>query len=258
VDLPELLAHGVGSLLVLVAVAFVGGCLNGSGGIGFATLVSVALALLVDARTAVLLLSGMTPIVMALPVLRHHAQLPHARRLLPMFLTMPLGVLVGTYLLIVLPVAAIALGLGLVTILSTVAGFWRGELQIPPRWERIGSPLMGVVAGAFNSAVGVSGPPLAIYLLSLKVDRALFAFVVASMFSSMGLIRLLTLLAWGEIAPGMAALSLLLCIPAIAGIYTGFWLQRFIDQRTFHRLVLGVLTVSGIQLVYRGLTGLVG
>ncbi len=258
VDTTGLLAHNAATLVLLTAVAFVGGCLNGSGGIGFAKVVSVALALLVDARTTVILLSGMTPIVMALPVLRHRQQLPHARRLLPMFLTMPLGVLTGTYLLVALPAAAIALGLGLVTILSAAAAFWRGHVAIPPQWERVASPMMGVVAGAANSAVGVSGPPLAIYLLSLNIDRALFAFIVASMFMTMGILRLLTLLAWGEVSGSTALVSLALCVPALAGIRVGFWLQRRIDQRTFNRVVLGVLVVSGAQLVHKGISGLVG
>ena len=91
VDIPALLSYGPATPALLALVAFFGGCLNGSSGIGFATLVSVAMALLVDARTAVLLLSGMTPIVMAMPIYEHRQQLPGARRLLPMFLTMPLS-----------------------------------------------------------------------------------------------------------------------------------------------------------------------
>jgi uncharacterized protein len=52
------------------------------------------------------------------------------------------------------------------------------------------------------------------------------------------------------------ALSLALCVPAALGIRTGFWLQTRIDQRAFNRLVLGILVLTGLQLIWRGLTGL--
>ncbi len=248
-----LLAYGPGVLLILALVVFVGGCLNGTTGLGFATVVAVALALLLDARTAVILLAGITPLVMLLPVLRYRDQLPHARPLLPLFATTPLGVGLGTYLLLALPVGAIALGLGLVTVVSMLFGLWRGEVTLPPRWRRPLMPVVGLVAGAANSAVGVSGPVLGLYLLSLELERALFAFTVAAMFGCMGLLRLATLVAAGELSPGALAISLALCVPALLGVRAGFWLQRRIDQKVFNRLVLLVLLVAGVQLVYRGL-----
>jgi uncharacterized membrane protein YfcA len=256
VDATDLLAQGAAPLLLLAAVLFVAGCLNGATGIGFANLSSVALALLLDARTAVILLAGVTPLVLLMPVLRYRAEAPRALRLLTMFAAMPLGVLLGSYLLVALPVAVIALGLGLVTIVSALAAMRRGNLSLPPGWERVCSPLIGVVAGTANSAVGVSGPILAMYLLALGLEKALFAFIAAAMFTAMGVLRLLTLVAFGELTATTVALSLALCVPAALGIRAGFWLQPRIDQRAFNRLVLGILVLTGAQLIWRGLTGL--
>jgi hypothetical protein len=256
VDTSVLLAYGPGVLFGLAATAFVGGCLNGTTGLGFATVVAVALALLLDARRAVILLSGITPVIMLLPVLQYRAQLPQARRLLPLFLATPPGVLLGTYLLLVLPVAAIALGLGVVTVITILFGLWRGDLVLPKAWQRPLMPVVGLVAGAANSAVGVSGPILGLYLLSLRLERPLFAFTVAAMFACMGVLRLVTLLLAGELAPPTLAVSLALCLPALVGVRVGFWLQRRIDQSVFNRLVLLILLLAGVQLVNRGLSDL--
>ena len=255
-DASRLLAYDTPTLLLLVAAVFVAGCLNGTTGLGFANLAGVALALLLDARTAVILLAGTTPVVLILPVVRYRQYAPGARRLLPMFLAMPMGVLTGAYLLVALPSAAIALGLGIVTIVSSLAALRRGALPIPPGWEPVASPVVGLVAGAANGAVGVSGPILAMYFLALKLDRAVFAFAIATMFVSMGALRLLTLLAMGELSLLALALSLGLCLPAAAGIRVGFWLQGQLDQQVFNRLVLGILLLTGVQLVYRGWAGL--
>jgi uncharacterized membrane protein YfcA len=253
VETSALLAYGPGVLFGLAATAFVGGCLNGTTGLGFATVVAVALALLLDARRAVILLSGITPLIMLMPVLQYRAQLPHARRLLPLFAATPPGVLLGTYLLLALPVAAIALGLGLVTVITILFGLSRGELTLPEPWQRPLMPVVGLIAGAANSAVGVSGPILGLYLLALRLERPLFAFTVAAMFACMGLLRLVTLLLAGELSPATLAISLALCVPAMLGVRAGFWLQRRIDQKVFNRLVLLVLLVAGVQLIYRGL-----
>jgi uncharacterized membrane protein YfcA len=256
VEATDLLSRGVLSLFVLALVLFVAGCLNGATGIGFANLSSVALALLLDARLAVILLAGITPLVLLMPVLRYRGEWRGALRLAPMFLAMPVGVLLGSVMLVVLPVAAIALLMGLVTIVTAGAAFRRGKLPLPPRWEGLASPLIGVVAGTANASVGVSGPILAMYLLSLGLEKALFAFVAAAMFTTMGALRLVTLVALGQLTPTTVALSLALCIPAALGIRAGFWLQRHIDQHAFNRLVLVILILTGLQLVWRGITGL--
>jgi len=256
VEASRLLAVDHFTLALLILAVFVAGCLNGTTGIGFANLTSVALALLLDARAAVILLSGITPVIMLLPVVRYRDEAGVLRRLAPMFLATPLGVLIGSYLLVALPAPAIALGLGVVTIASTLLALRRGALVLPAGWERRASPLIGVVAGAANSAVGVSGPILAMYLLAIELPKPAFAFTVAAMFASMGVLRLVTLAGMGQVTPATIGLSLALCVPAAAGIRAGFWLQSRIEQRIFNRLVLGILLLTGLQLVQRGLAGL--
>ncbi len=256
VEATDLLTRGVASLLLLAGVLFIAGCLNGATGIGFANLSSVALALLLDARTAVILLAGVTPLVLLMPVIRYRAEAPGALRLLPMFAAMPIGVLLGSYLLVALPVPVITLGMGLITIVSALAAFRRGRLPLPPRWERVCSPVIGVVAGTANASVGVSGPILAMYLLALGLEKALFAFIAAAMFTTMGVLRLFTLVALGELTPTTVGISLALCVPAALGIRAGFWLQHRIDQKAFNRLVLLLLVLSGVQLIWRAASGL--
>jgi uncharacterized membrane protein YfcA len=258
VDATRLLAYDTLTLLLLIAAVFVAGCLNGTTGLGFANLAGVALALLLDARTAVILLAGITPVVLFLPIVRYREHAGGARRLLPLYLATPLGVLIGVYLLVALPGPAIALGLGVVTVVSALAAVRRGALPLPPGWEPVASPLIGVVAGAANASVGVSGPILAMYFLALKLDRAVFAFAIAATFVGMGLLRLVLLLAMGELTTAGLALSLALCLPAAVGIRVGFWLQGRFDQAAFNRLVLGILVLTGLQLVYRGVSGMTG
>jgi uncharacterized protein len=257
VDASHLLDYDPVTLLLLVGVIFLAGCLAGTTGVGFANLASVSLALLLDARLAVILLSGITPLIMLLPIIRYRdLARPVWRRLRPMFLATPVGVLLGVWLLVRLPTAAVALGLGLLTVLSVLATLRRGRVVLPAHWERWTSPLIGVVAAAANSAVGVAGPVVVAYFLALDLSPRMFAFSASAMFVAMGLMRLVTLLAVGEVTPTTAALSLALCLPAALGMRAGFWLEERLDARKFQWLILGTLLLTGLQLVYRGVVDL--
>jgi uncharacterized protein len=256
-DASHLLDYGPLTLLLLVGVLFLAGCLAGTTGVGFANLASVSLALLLDARLAVILLSGITPLIMLLPIIRYRILArPAWQRLRPMFLATPIGVLLGVWLLVRLPTAAVALGLGVLTVLSVLWTLRRGRLGLSARAERWASPLVGVVAAAANSAVGVAGPILVAYFLALDLAPRLFAFSASAMFVAMGLMRLATLLAVGEVTPSTAALSLALCVPAVLGMRAGFWLEERLDAGKFQGLILAILFLTGLQLVYRGVVDL--
>jgi uncharacterized membrane protein YfcA len=253
VDATHLLDYGAITLLLLVGVLFLAGCLAGTTGVGFAQLASVFLALLLDTRLAVILLSGVTPLIMLLPIIRYrYLARPAWQRLRPMFLTTPVGVLLGVWLLVRLPTAALALGLGVLTVLSVLATLRRGRVVLPVRWERWASPLVGIVAAAANSAVGVAGPVVVAYFLALDLPPRMFAFSASAVFVAVGIMRLLTLLAVGEVTVSTAALSLALCVPAALGMRAGFWLEERLDARRFQALMLGVLLLTGLQLIYRG------
>jgi uncharacterized membrane protein YfcA len=45
-------------------------------------------------------------------------------------------------------------------------------------------------------------------------------------------------------------------VPAALGMRAGFWLEERLDARKFQRLLLGILLITGLQLVYRGATDL--
>jgi uncharacterized membrane protein YfcA len=137
VDATHLLDYGVLTLLLLVGVLFLAGCLAGTTGVGFAQVASVSLALLLDARLAVILLSGITPLIMLLPIIRYRQLArPAWQRLRLLFLATPVGVLLGVWLLVQLPTAAVALALGWLTVLSVLATLRRGRVRLPVHWER--------------------------------------------------------------------------------------------------------------------------
>lgn len=82
--------------LPLLAVVFIGAVVNGVVGLGFALVTAAGLATVLDPKSAVILLSVITPVLSLQQVLRHRAYRGVLPRIVPLFLGAITGVAIGT------------------------------------------------------------------------------------------------------------------------------------------------------------------
>jgi uncharacterized protein len=248
--LPELTTLALMAVIVCAA-----GLSTGATGLGFAQLTAVGLSFVLDARTAVILLAITVPPVSVVQLLRHRGSVGEWRsRMLVLSAACIVGVPVGAYLLTILSENVIAVVLGLFTLFFVVTRLRRPTFAIRPAHERIAAPVVGLVGGVFNGTIGVSGPILGSYLIALGVRPATFAFTIQVLFLTMTLVRLVGLVALGEITAPLLGVGAMLLVPSLAGQTVGFWLQARISQGAFERSVLVVMTVAAVGLLVRGLT----
>ena len=90
-------------ILALGLAIFLAGLINGTTGMGFAQLAAAGLALVMDVKSAVVLLSIMVPITAGMQLVQHRAQTSHFGRALPLLAAGLLGVPLGVALLAFLP-----------------------------------------------------------------------------------------------------------------------------------------------------------
>lgn len=238
-------------LLLVVLVVFVAGISTGMTGLGFAQLTATSLGLMLDPRTAVLVLSITVPAVSGMQIVRNRRQSLPTRRLLPLLLGALAGVPLGVVLLTVMPSRLIAGFLGTVTLLFVVTRLARFRPTLSRERERYVMPAAGVAAGVFNGTVGVSGPVLVPLLLSLKLPAATFAYTVSVIFVGMTLVRLAGIVLSGTMSGDTFVLGLGLLVPAVAGQRVGFILQRWVPERVFESIVLSLLSLGGVVLLAR-------
>lgn len=255
--MPELTGSAIGPLGVALMV-FVAGLTSGATGLGFAQIMAAGLALMVDPKTAVAILSIMVPVTSSQQVFRHRAQAAHFRRVAPLYLAGLAGVPVGVLLLSVLPSSTIALLLGIFTLVFVATGIRKIPISVRPGQERYLGPLVGLTGGIANGTVGVSGPVLASYLLAAGVTAGLFTFTVSMMFLSMSTLRFFSLLAVGELTGEIVLSGVVLLVPALLGQRVGFWLQDRISKEYFQRAVMVMLFLAGVGLLVRGVGALSG
>jgi uncharacterized protein len=113
---------------------------------------------------------------------------------------------------------------------------------------------LGIVGGLYGGISGIWGPPLLVFLLSTGADKLTMVRAQGVVF----LIGAITLLA-AHLGTGLAnaetlRFSAALCVPALAGLYAGYWVQDRLDQARFRRWTQGLLVLTGLNMVRLALT----
>jgi uncharacterized membrane protein YfcA len=243
-----------GLVVTLAAVVFVAACVNGVAGFGFALVVVASLAVVIEPRPAVVLLSLITPVVQTFQ-LRHHWQFRSvAGRLVPMLVASAIGTIVGANLLLILPGYVLAIALGLFAVWYVVGSLRTTPMLVTSATERRIAPVVGALAGVSNGTLGASGPILGSYLLAIGLTGRHFVFAISLTFMVMSLIRLGALAILGAYTLDIVALGVGLALPAWLGQRIGFWLQSRLSAQAFQRVILIALLAASANLLYRGIT----
>lgn len=250
------------ALVVVTAVVFVAGTVNGLAGFGFAVVATMALATAIDPATAVVFV--IVPILAVNLTLAGQLSTEEirtcGRRFAPLVVPAVVGVLAGMLLLDALPERPLRILLGVVA-LAFVASV-QEAVRIPglaPVKEGcfVERPAamagVGGVGGALFGGTNV-GVQLVAYVRSCDLSHDLFVGVVAALFLALNTVRILVAGALGLYPDAtVAALSVAAVVPAVAGVAVGTRLRATISSQLRRGAVLGLLTVVALQLLRTGL-----
>jgi uncharacterized membrane protein YfcA len=114
----------------------------------------------------------------------------------------------------------------------------------------------GTLSGFTSFITHSGGPPLMVYLLPQRLDKAAFIATSLVFFAALNWAKIGPYLWLGLFDARNLATSAALIPAGIAGIYLGVWLQTRIQTRWFYRLIYVLLFVTGTKLLYEGITGL--
>lgn len=248
-------------LAFIVGVLLVAGILNGIAGFGMAVVGTMALAIVIEPAIAVAFM--ILPILAVNAVLVRELSTADLRscgsRFAPLILAALAGTLVGMVVLDLVPEAPLRIALGIVALgfVATVqqAVTLPGKRTVTAGCFVEGRPAMigvGGVSGVLFGGTNV-GVQLVAYVRSCDLSHGLFVGVVALVFVGLNAIRVgaagllgmyPTLLVFG--------LSVAAILPAVIGVVVGSLLRDRVTERLRRGLVLGLLTVIGVQLVLTG------
>lgn len=245
-------------VLALLAFTFLAGAtINGLIGMGLALVAVNVMASVLDPKSAVLVQSLIGPFLTLYQLLHNWSFIAGWARFRSLIAGSIVGSIVGAQLLVVLPAWTIALALGAFTVQFVIDRLRHERPAMARDRERRLAPLVGLVAGTTNSALGASGPVTGSYLLALGLRGREFAFGVGVIFFVQALVRTGSLAVLGQYRWEEAQLALVLLWPALLGQYLGQRYQGRVKPEMFQRVLLAVLFVSAANMLLQGGRGLV-
>jgi len=165
------------------------------------------------------------------------------------------GIALGFLVMTVIDRNAVAIVVALTTLAFT--GLWfRGGGRIVERPRSTPKALIAGTASGLTSMVAHSGgPPIAMYLLTLGLPKAVYAGTSSSFFAVGNVMKAIP---WLALAQPTAELWTLmgLCLPVIPlGVWAGYRLHQRLDQKQLYRLCYSLLAVTALKLLWDGLRG---
>lgn len=112
------------------------------------------------------------------------------------------------------------------------------------------------MAGLTSTIAHAGGPPLNVYLLPQKLDRAVFVGTTVIFFAVINAAKLVPYLWLGLFDTRNLLTSLVLVPLAPLGILLGVWLLKRISQVLFYRIAYAALVIVGLKLLWDGLRGI--
>ena len=112
---------------------------------------------------------------------------------------------------------------------------------------------VGVIGGLYGGISGVWGPPLLVYLLSIKADKLQTVRVQGVVFLIGAVVLFFAHLHSGVLNSQTLTFSALLVIPAQIGQFLGTRIQDRLDQGRFRRWTLILLVLTGLNLARKSI-----
>ena len=242
--------------VVAVIGALFAGVVKGVSAGGFPLIATPLLALALGPRSAVLAISVPTLALNIWQSITGGQQWRVARRIVPLLIAEIVGLPLGVWLLVNLDQRALSLTIGVLVLLFVLYSLRFPKAALPAGRLTTGLGVVaGFAAGVMGGTTGFYGPPLTMYLVSLRLDKEDFVFLASVAYLIVSSAQVLIYMAAGLYRPESLLAGALLCLPAFIGFRVGVWLRSRIDDRLFFRLLIAVLVVSGLSLVLRPLLG---
>jgi uncharacterized membrane protein YfcA len=171
-----------------------------------------------------------------------------------------LGVALGAAVFGLMSDAAVKLMVGVIALVFLARSLWQARpgraTPAPAASSRARGGLWGMLSGLTSTIAHAGGPPLAVYLYPLRLDRAMLAATTVVFFAVLNYLKLIPYFLLGQLSlPNLlTSLALLPLVPI--GVRMGIWLQARMSDRIFYRLIYVMLAVTGTKLVWDGLRGL--
>lgn len=240
--------------IVLILLVILGAAvIKGAVGFGFPLVATPLIAAIWDARHAVLLLSLAALFNNIGIVFRGGGSKATFWRLAPTIGGVVVGTVAGALLLASLNPDLLGIVVGALSVVFALVSLVKPDLGVPPRLERFLALPMGLGGGLLAGSTGIGAPFLASYTHALQLGKREFVFFLTLLYLTGSTVQAISYTQLGLYDRQALTMAVLSCVPNVVGLATGIRLQEKINPLLFRRLVVGLILVTGVGLLLKGL-----
>jgi hypothetical protein len=166
------------------------------------------------------------------------------------------GVVLGALTFRFFDEAWIRIGLGTMALGFVLQRYVLRASTEPAAPSRARGFFWSATSGLTSTIAHAGGPPLSIYLLPLRLDKAVLVGTTVIFFAVINFVKLVPYAWLGLFDARNLSTSLALAPLAPVGIWIGVNLMRRIPEALFYRICYGILAAVGVKLLWDGVAGL--
>lgn len=126
------------------------------------------------------------------------------------------------------------------------------NLPLPRMKSRRFAYLFGLTGGFLGGSLSTSGPPVVIYGTASRWEPEEFKSTLQGYFIVLSVAAISGHVWYGNITHGVMNRFLISLPGAALGVLAGVWMSRFLNAKTFRKIVLCLLVVLGIMQIVNG------
>lgn len=240
-----------GEVLAYVAVVcLLSGFAHGALGFGFPVVATPLVALVIDMKSAIVLLAPVTLVLVVISALRGGGLGELLRRFWFLPLGIAMGAWLGTRILLAAPPEPFTLILALVILFYlNVDRLGRGQSETVQRLRVPFGIAFAFVAGIFEAIANVAGPMLLVYFMLLGAAPSQIVQTLNLCFSVGKGSQVLTLAASGALSQATWLMVAGLTVPSVAALAAGMRIRDRIDAQTYRAWLRKALWIMAILLI---------
>jgi len=246
--MPEL-----GMIAYVFLSLFLGGLLKGVVGLGLPLVALPLLALALPLKLAVATMVIPVFVTNGAQIFQGKQFRPVLRRFGPTALVLILTIAVAVQALVVMPEDVLFMVVGIALIAMTIAMRFQPKLRIAPTQETWLGPLAGMLGGVMGGISAIYGPPLMLFLASLRLPKHEFVPAISLLFLAGNTGLFIGLMSFGIAGGGDFLLSAAATIPCYLGLWLGQRVHARLDERRFDAARDFVYLASGASFLLRAL-----
>lgn len=230
------------ALLTLLAA----GVIKGAIGSGVPVIVIPVLTMLYDVKLAIAVLVAPNLLSNALQVWQYRHHLLPLKFLAAFSIAGGLGIMLGTWGLVVLSPTLLSLGVAGAIVMYLVIKLAKRTMVLPFALAKHIVLPVGLLAGVLQGAAGMSAPASVTFLNAMRLERPVFIGSISVFFVAITCVQIPALLSTGILTLERSAYSVAALLVILAAMPLGAQLGKRLPHQWFDNLIM--LLLAGIAL----------